>query len=210
MLTLVTLGDSVLDCGHYNSAGLTPGHLLVRNDDRRFPEFRGQDLQSVTPARLEHRARDGATIADLGGQIRGLRIDGPAIALLSISGNDLLLGMVTQALPDPRQFARQLDAFLEILPVRPVLISTIYDPTFGDDRRAFLDVDPAPVRAAHRAFNAILVQAAARVGHLVDLHAHFLRGTPDWFVQTIEPSLVGASEIRRCFWPVVRSLARPG
>ena len=39
-----TFGDSVLDCGGYNEAGVTPGGLLVRNDDRRFPEFRGQGL----------------------------------------------------------------------------------------------------------------------------------------------------------------------
>jgi len=34
---------------------------------------------------------------------------------------------------------------------------------------------------------------------LVDLHAHFLRGDPSWFVHTIEPSLTGASEVRRAF-----------
>src|SRR5207248_1660995 len=42
--TLYTFGDSILDCGHYNAHGVTPGGLLVRNDDRLFPEFRGRDL----------------------------------------------------------------------------------------------------------------------------------------------------------------------
>jgi acyl-CoA thioesterase I len=207
VLTLLTFGDSVLDCAGYNSAGLTPGHLLVRNDDRRFPEFRGQDLRSLTPTRLEHRARDGATVADLPDQTRGLAIEGPALALLSVGGNDLLWSMGTGVPPDPRRFERRLGAFLDALPVRPVLVATIYDPTFGDDRRAFLDVEPGPVRAAHREFNAVLAAAAARVGALVDVHAHFLRGSPDWFTETIEPSLVGASEIRRCFWPAARRAA---
>ncbi|MFL6663141.1 MAG: hypothetical protein ACJ8G7_13240, partial [Rhizobacter sp.] len=39
-LTLVSLGDSVLDCGHYNDAGVNPPRLLVHNDDRLFPDFR--------------------------------------------------------------------------------------------------------------------------------------------------------------------------
>ena len=34
---------------------------------------------------------------------------------------------------------------------------------------------------------------------LADLHAHFLTGDPSWYTQTIEPSLVGASEVRRVF-----------
>jgi hypothetical protein len=63
------------------------------------------------------------------------------------------------------------------------------------------------VRAAHAQFNTALASAAARVGQLVDVHSHFLRGSPDWLVQTIEPSLVGASEIRRCYWPSARRVA---
>jgi hypothetical protein len=42
---------------------------------------------------------------------------------------------------------------------------------------------------------------ASRYGVLVDLHAHFLTGDPSWFTRTIEPSLRGASEVRRCFLP---------
>ena len=40
---------------------------------------------------------------------------------------------------------------------------------------------------------------AARHGTLVDLHAHFLTGDRSWFEMNIEPSLTGASEVRRCF-----------
>src|SRR5688500_2192496 len=68
-LTLVTFGDSILDCASYNDQGITPGQLLVRNDDGLFPEFRGEDLASRRPARLEHRARDGATVRSLAAQL---------------------------------------------------------------------------------------------------------------------------------------------
>lgn len=63
MTTLVAFGDSILDSGRYNAYGVTPGQLLVDNDDRLFPEFRGRDLSSRGPARLEHRARDGPRLA---------------------------------------------------------------------------------------------------------------------------------------------------
>ena len=39
-MLVVTLGDSILDCARYNEHGVTPGRLLVRNDDDVFPEFR--------------------------------------------------------------------------------------------------------------------------------------------------------------------------
>jgi hypothetical protein len=82
-----------------------------------------------------------------------------------------------------------------------VLLGNVYDPTFGDDSRNFLGIDPALARANHTGLNAVLAEAAARHGTLVDLHAHFLRGDPSWLTSIIEPSLVGASEVRRCFLP---------
>ena len=218
MLTLYTFGDSILDCGRYNPFGVYPGALLVRNDDRLFPEYRGRDLSSRGPARLVHRALDGATVADLPAQARGLRVEQPAVALLTIGGNDLLAGLVVDSGPGLRAFARHLDDFLRRLPIRPVLVGDVYDPTFGDDARDFLGVDPALARENHRRLNAILAEAASRYGALVDLHAHFLGGDPSWYTQTIEPSLVGASEVRRCFLhhlvdqldPERTSLAPPG
>ena len=201
MLTLYTFGDSILDCGYYNQFGVTPGQLLVRNDDRLFPEFRGRDLGSRGPARLVHRAQDGATIADLPGQARGLKMEGRAVALLTIGGNDLLLGLVLDHGPGIDTFAAALDDFARRLPIRPVLLGNVYDPTFGDDRQNFLGIDPATARANHRRVNAAIADVAGRYGVLVDLHAHFLGGDPSWFTQTIEPSLRGASEVRRCFLP---------
>ncbi len=201
MRTLYTFGDSILDCGYYNQFGVTPGQLLVRNDDRLFPEFRGQDLSSRGPAQLVHRAQDGATIVNLSGQARGLRVEGRSAALLTVGGNDLLQGLVLDHGPGIDAFAAALDDFARRLPIRPVLLGNVYDPTFGDDRQNFLGIDPATARANHRRLNAAIADVAGRYGALVDLHAHFLSGDPSWFTQIIEPSLRGASEVRRCFLP---------
>jgi acyl-CoA thioesterase I len=202
-ITLHTLGDSVLDCRMYNEAGLDPGMLLVRNDDRRFPEFRGQDLSSRGPVRLDHRAVTGATVDDLPRQVEGLQAEAGSVVLLSIGGNDLLRGLLGDPGPGIDEFALALDSVLQTIPVRPVIICTVYDPTFGDDGENFTGVDPVLARANHRRVNEVLAAAAERYGVLADLHAHFLGGDPSWFTQTIEPSLTGASEIRRVALPLL-------
>jgi lysophospholipase L1-like esterase len=194
-----TFGDSILDCRHYNERGLDPGQLLIRNDDALFPEFRGQDLQSRGPAWLEHRAVDGATVDGLESQARGVKAAAASVALLTVGGNDLLRGLASDTGPGVRRFEAALDAFLRRLPIRPVLLGTVYDPTFGDDSRNFLSVPPRIARANHRRVNDVIVALAGRYGRVADLHAHFLRGQPDWYTRTIEPSLIGASEIRRVF-----------
>lgn len=79
------------------------------------------------------------------------------------------------------------------------MIGNVYDSTFGDDRRNFLGVDPIQARTNHRRVNIVPAELAARYGALVDLHTHFLKGDPAWFTQTIEPSLIGASQVRRAF-----------
>jgi acyl-CoA thioesterase-1 len=206
MITLYTFGDSILDCGRYNGQGVHPGQLLVRNDDALFPEFRGRDLGSRGPARLAHHAQDGATVDDLPAQVRAVRVGGSSVALLTIGGNDLLRGLIRDHGPGIAAFRTALDAFVRDLPIRPVLLGNVYDPTFADDRRNFLGVDPALGRANHQRVNAVIAEVASRYGVLVDLHAHFLAGDPSWFTATIEPSLHGASEVRRCFWRHLQAL----
>ncbi len=177
---LYTFGDSILDCGRYNAYGVHPGQLIVRNDDTLFPEFKGRDLQAGRAARLDHRALDGATVAGLHAQSQGLVPRDESLALVTIGGNDLLSGLAADNGRGIRAFESVFDAFLRALPIRPVLLGTVYDPTFGDDARNFLGI-------------------AGRYGKRVDLHAHFLTGDPSWFTRTIEPSLTGASEVRRAF-----------
>ncbi|MDB5890870.1 MAG: hypothetical protein JWP47_1701 [Polaromonas sp.] len=200
-LLVCTFGDSVLDCGHYNERGVTPGQLLVRNDDALFPAFRGRDLQTLRgSAKLLHRAVDGATVDGLQAQLPRRPLQGPAVALLTIGGNDLIRGLAGDNTGSRvHAFEQRLHAFLKSLPVRPVLMATVYDPTFGDDARNFLGVPAALARTNHRRVNDIISAAASRYGKLVDLHAHFLAGDPSWLTRVIEPSLIGASEIRRAF-----------
>jgi acyl-CoA thioesterase-1 len=198
-VTLYTFGDSILDCAHYNAFGVHPGQLLIRNDDALFPEFAGRDLRSRGPAHLEHRARDGATVAGLPAQGKGVKRGGESVALLTIGGNDLLTGLAADSGPKVKAFETSLNEFLRNLPVRPVLLGNVYDPTFGDDARNFLGIDARIARGNHRRVNDIIASLASRYGRLVDLHAHFLAGDPSWFTRTIEPSLVGASEVRRVF-----------
>jgi len=200
MLSVYTFGDSILDCGHYNKFGVHPGQLLVQNNDRFFPEFRGQDLFSlVGPSRLIHRAEDGATVSRLPVQAKGLRVEGEAIALVTIGGNDLLSQPDLGLGPGMKLFAEALDSFLRSLPIRPVFLGNVYDPTFGDDTLNFLDIDPSIARESHRLMNSVIAELASEYGELVDIYGHFLTGDPSWFTQIIEPSLRGASEIRRCF-----------
>jgi acyl-CoA thioesterase I len=205
-LTLYTFGDSILDSGWYNDLGLHTGQLLIRNDDQLFPEFQGQDLSSYGPAHLEHRAVDGATVASLPAQALHLAPTGKAVAILTIGGNDLLRGLIVDRGPGIDAFAMALDAFLRDLPIRPVLLGNVYDPTFGDDALNFTGVDPALARENHRRVNAVIAELAGEYGALVDLHAHFLRGDPTWCTHIIEPSLRGTSEVRRCFLPHLLAL----
>ncbi|MFO0951077.1 MAG: SGNH/GDSL hydrolase family protein [Isosphaeraceae bacterium] len=207
MWTLYTFGDSILDSGAYNPLRLTAGELLVRNDDDVFPEFRGRDLSALGPTRLEHRAVDGSTVENLRGQLRGLTPphSGESAAIVTVGGNDLLAGLLLDPGPGFREFARSLEEFLRVLPVRPVWLGNVYDPTCGDDSRNFLGITPALARAGLARMNATLAEVAGRLGPseggLVDLHAHFLTGDASWFQNVIEPSLTGASEVRRAFLP---------
>jgi len=205
MLTVYTFGDSILDCAHFNEHNIDPGHLLLKNDDALFPEFRGRDLSSKGPTCLDHRAYDGSIVEDLPDQTEGLVVEGPSIALLTVGGNDLLLTLLDDRGSGIAEFTRKLDHFLKDLPIRPVLIGTVYDPTFGNDALNVFGVDPAWGRENHRRVNAALAELARTYGALVDLHRHFLRGEPDWFTRTIEPSLTGASEVRRCFLEAIEA-----
>ena len=201
--TVLTFGDSILDCARYNEYGVHPGQLILRNDDHLFPEFRGNDLLSFAFAQLDHRARDGSRVEDLPRQALGLQVAGPGVALVTIGGNDLLAGLAADRGNGILRFEQRLDVFLHALPMRPVLLGTVYDPTFGDDSRNFLGVDAGIARANFNRVNAIIAELAVRYGQLIDLHRHFLGGDPSWFTYTIEPSLRGASEIRAVFLPAV-------
>jgi hypothetical protein len=138
-------------------------------------------------------------VSGLAAQARGVAPKGDSVALLTIGGNDLLAGLARDRGAGMKVFEDALGRFLRALPMPRILMGTVYDPTFGDDARNFLGVDARTARANHRRINAVIGSLAARYGTLVDLHAHFLTGNESWFTRTIEPSLIGASEVRRAF-----------
>lgn len=208
-ITLVTFGDSILDCAGYNAHGVHPAALILKNHDLLFPEFKGRDLAALGSNQLVHRAVDGARAPNLYDQLRGLDVSGPAIALLTIGGNDLLAGLAMDRGPGIEAFGRTLLKFVTALPIRPLFIGNVYDPTLGDDARNFLGVNPALARRNFLRVNQIIAEVAAVHGHLVDLHAHFLNGDLSWFTMIIEPSLRGASEVRRCFLEAIECALIP-
>ena len=113
--TLVTFGDSILDCARYNDRGIHPAQLIVRNDDRLFPAYKGRDLSSIAtlgPVRLEHRAVDGGRVGDLPGQARGLRVNTPAVVLITVGGNDLLGGLAADTGDGIERFASRSDSHM--------------------------------------------------------------------------------------------------
>lgn len=130
VFTVFTFGDSILDCGRYNEYGVHPGQLIVRNNDFLFPEFKGRDLMSQSASMTalpDHRARDGSVVDNLSWQARGIKATGPAVALVTVGGNDLLAGLAADRGEGIACFQQRLDAFLQALPVRPVLLGTVYD-----------------------------------------------------------------------------------
>lgn len=94
--------------------------------------------------------------------------------------------------------------------IRPLLVGTVYDPTFGDDERNFLGIPARTARANLGRVNDILREAGQIHGNVADLHAHFLGGDPGWYTRVIEPSLTGASEVRRVFLSLRRLLRGRG
>jgi hypothetical protein len=214
--TLYTFGDSMLDCSHYNGERVSPGTLLVENRDDLFAELRGRDLSSLGPAALAHRARDGAQLPHLSAQWPRRPPPERSCAILTIGGNDLLAGLMWVA-PDAERAAfdgwfERYEATLAECPVRKLFVANVYDPTFGRpelERRFSAVIDSSLLRARLVRFNQRIAESAARVGATcVDVYSHFLKGDPSWIVQEIEPSLRGASEVRRAFLPAVLEWAR--
>ena len=201
-------------------APLGAASQLAANDDARWPEFAGRDLQTLSPGvSVQTLAADGATIGDLFSE-QLPHVDaaaGPTLVTLTLGGSDLLGAFGGVASP-----ARMAAAVRDIvqaysycvgelvhrLPDATLVLTTVYDPTDGTGRapglaegRAALPLEQLDAVNAH-----IRRVAGATPGaRLADAHAHFLghgAAAPDderwyWRRSVFEPSAEGASELRR-------------
>jgi lysophospholipase L1-like esterase len=221
----VALGDSISIDDYAGGPGRGGASLLARNRDDDFPTWHGRDL-SPQPFRLL--ASDGATSHTLlDQQIPALVRDGvrPALATVTIGGNDVLgwYGDTAGAIRAADAAVARADLALERLgrlgdpPVR-IVLGTVYDPSdgTGDAQRVGLPPWPEVVEViAH--LNAALRAVAGRHGAAVaDIHAKFLghglavgnpaQGDPRpaerslWYCNVIEPNAWGASAVREAFW----------
>ena len=202
--------------------------LLHRNDDLRWPEFRGVDLESHS-RRMEflNLAEDGAMIDDVGTEElarlgRDSRSAG-VLLTLTAGGNDLLDALSSGRNLDQairrieRRYTDLVETICEELPRATVLLTTVYDPTDGTSRLPGMEaLGQLPLEYLDR-FNAHVRATAesARI-EVADVHAHFLGhgvSAPEaerWYWQRnpIEPNARGASEIRRVWWEVLEALER--
>ncbi len=232
----VALGDS-MSSDHYPTCDvrdidLPPSRLdplgaaalFYRNDDARWPEFKGRELARFSPAvEFLNLAQDGAMIADVTTEeLARLRRDSGAPGFLftiTAGGNDLL-----DALFAGRQLEKAVgriaddyrdlvESVREEFPRATIVLTTVYDPTDGTGKLPGLEAFAALPLEYLRLFNHHVQETARAVPGtvLADVHEHFLghgvsAPEPDqwyWKRNMIEPNARGASEIRRVWWEVL-------
>ncbi|HUF28899.1 MAG TPA: GDSL-type esterase/lipase family protein [Gemmatimonadaceae bacterium] len=204
-------------------APLGAASLLYRNDEERWPEFAGRDLVTIHPGiRHTNLARDGATIGDVfGEQLPELEpSEEPTLVSLTIGANDLLSAYASR--PGGKTFARivagiadaydlLVDRIREAFPSLVLLLGTLYDPSDRTGRLPGVFDIPGPMPLKHLdALNAHIRETAAGLSdaRLADVYGHFLGHgvtAPEedrwyWRRSIVEPSAMGASEIRRVWW----------
>jgi lysophospholipase L1-like esterase len=207
--------------------GLGAASLLHRNDDARWPAFRGRDLASVADgAPITNLCQDGATLRWLVG-LQLPRVpdapEEPVLATLTAGGNDLLQMLETPPMvvgepyvpgapSDVDELADGLERVVDRLRARfgasTVVVGTVYDPSDGTGELPGGRVVEGALETLH-AFNDRVRGMAAKPGvRVADIHDRFLGhglSEPDpaarwyWPRSVIEPSARGASEVRRLF-----------
>ena len=236
----VALGDS-MSTDHYPTcevrdlatppARLDPlgaAALLYRNDDERWPAFRGLDLETLSPdAEFLNLAEDGAMIDDVATEELsrlGRDNEDPDILLtLTAGGNDLLDALATGRRMEAavslavRRYTDLVETVREELPRATLVLTAVYDPTDGTGRLPGLESHGRlPIEQLDRFNRQIGELALAMPGVLLaDVHRHFLgHGVTAaegdrwyWRRNLIEPNARGASEIRRVWWALLEATA---
>jgi lysophospholipase L1-like esterase len=228
----IALGDSVsislypdLDATsrlgrRFNNLGAP--ELLTRNNDDLWPEFAGKDLTSrLSSVDFVNAAIDGGTLVDVNtSQLRLLKSRGADIVTLTVGGNDVLrilgqqstLDGITRAIDALGNAYRETVARLRrAAPEALLIIATVYDPTDGTGN---LPGWPAklPIETLIPLNDVIreVVSADSNIA-LADVHRHFQGhgvSVPReqrwyWSESIIEPSMEGASEVRRLWLEVI-------
>lgn len=204
--------------------------LLYRNDSALYPEFIGKDLESAFPGiEYVNQCVDGATTEDLLGmrmqevdQFKSYR----CLVTLTIGGNDLLQshrrtvgvldsGRLTDALGEIRlRYEKSLLAIKRALPASQLILTTVFDPTDGTGimPSTHSGYDKLPIQYLEQFNNFVRALAKGHKAILADVHEHFRGHGAEcdsaanfwyWKASPIEPSRVGAHEIRRVWWEAV-------
>lgn len=207
-------------------APLGAASLLEANDDARWPEFAGRDLQTLSPgAALANLCADGATIGDaFSEQLPAVAAgDDPALVTLTLGGNDLLgafggvagAARMAAAVRDiTRAYSYLVAELARLLPNATLVLTTVYDPTDGTGQAPglFDGQGALPLEHLHAVNDYVRRVARETPGaRLADAHAHFLghgvAAAEDerwyWRRSIIEPNALGASELRRVWLEVL-------
>ena len=153
----VALGDS-MSTDHYPTCDvrgldlppprldpLGAAALLHRNDDGRWPEFRGLDLDTLSPdGEFLGLAEDGAMIDDVAteelARLGRDNSDPDILLTVTAGGNDLLDALAAGARLESavalasRRFVDLVETVREELPRATLVLTTVYDPTDGTGR----------------------------------------------------------------------------
>ena len=204
-------------------APLGAASLLHVNDDERWPEFTGRDLSARFPGiGVTNLTSDGATVGEVfGEQLPELpERDDAVLVTLTVGGNDLLSAfagrqasrgrdLMPRIVRDIAQAYDYLVASVtRALPNATLVVTTVYDPTDGTGLAPglFEGAGRLPLEHLDTLNDHIRGLAAETPGaRLADVHRHFLGHgvtAPEaerfyWRRSIIEPSALGASEVRR-------------
>ena len=194
--------------------------LLAANDDARWPEFAGRDLETLSPGLARTSlAADAATIGDaFSEQLPAVEPgEDPALVTVTLGGNDLLgafggvakAARMAAAVRDIAQaYGYVVGELARRLPNATLVLTTVYDPSDGTGQAPGLYEGRGTLPLDHLdAVNEHIRRLARETpgARLADVHAHFLghgASAPEderwyWRRSLIEPSAMGASEIRR-------------
>jgi lysophospholipase L1-like esterase len=237
----VALGDS-MSSDHYPTCDvrdldlpplrldpLGAAALFYRNDDARWPEFKGRELVGFSPTvEFLNLAEDGATIADVTteelARLRRDSGDPGFLFTITAGGNDLLDALVVGRSLE-KAVARIADDYRDLVesvreefPRATVVLTTVYDPTDGTGKLPGLEsFAPLPLEYLSRFNDHVRETASAVPGTvLADVHERFLGhgvSAPEgdrwyWNRNMIEPNARGASEIRRVWWAALDARAQ--